>query len=73
MDGQAKGAEWVGTWILYLEKRPRRSKRREGRPERKKTLSWRRKVPMEASWNSLKCVMRYSHADSSPAAAIILP
>lgn len=47
-----------GTWILYLAKRPKRSKRREGRPERKKTVSWRRKVTTVASWNSVKLPVR---------------
>lgn len=43
---------------MYLAKSPKRSKRREGRPERKKTVSWRRKVTTVASWNSVKLAIR---------------
>jgi hypothetical protein len=41
-----------------LAKSPKRSKRREGRPERKKTVSWSRKVMTVASWNSVKLAIR---------------
>lgn len=47
------------TWILYLAKSPKRSKRSDGRPDRKKTDSWSRKVTTVASWNSLKLSIRY--------------
>ena len=43
---------------MYLAKSPKRSKRREGRPERKKAVSWIRKVKTVASWNSVKLAVR---------------
>ena len=46
------------TWILYFLK-PHISMKRYGKPDRKKTPSWRMKLPIDASWNSVKLSVKY--------------
>lgn len=46
-------------WILYLLRNPALSRNINGSPDKKKTLSWRKKLPREASWKSLNRVIRY--------------
>lgn len=47
------------TWILYFRWYPSLSITIKGSPERKNTLSWMMKLPMEASWKSLKLLIKY--------------
>lgn len=47
------------TCILYFCWYPNLSITMNGSPERKNTLSWMTKLPMDASWKSVKLVIRY--------------
>lgn len=50
------------TWILNLLKHPALSSHRKGSPDKKNTVSCRKKLPKHASWKSVKCVIKYCNA-----------